>query len=117
MVVEGVARSLDPDFDMWSASEPVIAEWVTRHKGPVGVVEDAAEAMGSIGRLLTAIPVLADRAQRLARESEHLDDVPPGDRRDRDEAEIRRWLPRNAGAAVFWVIAGALIVIAITAIW
>ncbi|MCW5696056.1 MAG: 2-polyprenylphenol 6-hydroxylase [Bauldia sp.] len=117
MVVEGVARSLDPDFDMWSASEPVIAEWVARHKGPVGMVEDAVEAMGSIGRLLTAVPVLADRAQRLARESEHLDDLPPGDRRDAEDAERRRWLPRSASAAVFWVIAGALVVIAITAVW
>ena len=25
VVVEGVARTLDPDFDMWSASEPVVA--------------------------------------------------------------------------------------------
>src|SRR5207248_7500900 len=36
VVVEGVARSLDPDLDMWSTAEPVVREWIERHLGPVG---------------------------------------------------------------------------------
>src|SRR6185503_8721137 len=28
VVVEGVARTLDPHFDMWASAEPVVADWV-----------------------------------------------------------------------------------------
>ena len=34
VVVEGVCRTLDPDFDMWSTSEPVVADWIERFLGP-----------------------------------------------------------------------------------
>ena len=39
VVVEGVARSLDPKLDMWSTAEPVVREWMTRHLGPAGKLE------------------------------------------------------------------------------
>ena len=34
VVVEGVARSLDPKLDMWSTAEPVVREWMTRLSRP-----------------------------------------------------------------------------------
>ena len=34
VVVEGVARSLDPKLDMWTVAEPVVREWIERHLGP-----------------------------------------------------------------------------------
>ncbi len=40
VVVEGVARNLDPGFDMWRVSEPVIREWIERNLGPIGRIED-----------------------------------------------------------------------------
>ena len=42
VVVEGVARSLDPKLDMWSTAEPVVREWMTRHLGPAGKLEGAS---------------------------------------------------------------------------
>jgi len=30
VVVEGVARSLDPHFNMWKAAEPVVSEWIVQ---------------------------------------------------------------------------------------
>jgi ubiquinone biosynthesis protein len=66
VVVEGVARSLDPEFDMWSASEPVVAEWVERNLGPVGQMELVAEGAGALGRLAGELPRLAERAERLS---------------------------------------------------
>ena len=42
VVVEGVARSLDPKLDMWTTAEPVVREWIERHLGPAGRLEDAA---------------------------------------------------------------------------
>jgi ubiquinone biosynthesis protein len=34
VVVEGVARSLDPEFDIWEASRPLVETWMIAHMGP-----------------------------------------------------------------------------------
>jgi ubiquinone biosynthesis protein len=55
VLVEGVARTLDPDLDIWTVAEPVVGEWVRREAGPVGRLEDLAEhantAIEAAGRL------------------------------------------------------------------
>jgi ubiquinone biosynthesis protein len=58
VVVEGVARALDPRLDMWTVSEPVVREWMERHLGPVGRIEDAA--VGTAG-FLAGVPALMTR--------------------------------------------------------
>ena len=62
VVVEGVARSLDPRLDMWRVADPVVREWVERNPGAVGTVEQAAQGAGEIGRLLGTVPALLGRA-------------------------------------------------------
>ncbi len=114
VVVEGVARSLDPDFDMWKASEPVLAEWVERHLGPAGRLEDAAEGVGALGKLFTALPVLAERAERLSDDLAQMSEK--GLRLDaasiagigRSEARAGRW-----GRVALWVIAVTLVLLAV----
>ena len=44
VVVEGVARTLDPKLDMWSTSEPVVGAWIEQNLGPVGKLQDAGRA-------------------------------------------------------------------------
>jgi ubiquinone biosynthesis protein len=66
VVVEGVARALDPKLDMWSTSEPVVREWIERHLGPVGRLEGAADGVGEVGRFLGTAPGLLTRAARIA---------------------------------------------------
>jgi len=65
VVVEGVARSLDPKLDMWAVSEPVVREWIERNLGPVGKLEDVAEGAAEIGRFLGEVPALLSRAGTL----------------------------------------------------
>jgi ubiquinone biosynthesis protein len=65
VVVEGVARSLDPKLDMWSTAEPVVREWMTRYLGPVGKLEAATEAAGEIGRFAAGLPGLLRRSARI----------------------------------------------------
>src|SRR5581483_6632512 len=72
MVVEGVARSLDPRLDMWTTADPVVREWMTRNLGPVGKLEDAVEGAGEIGRFLGQVPSLLTRAGSLV---DQLDDI------------------------------------------
>jgi ubiquinone biosynthesis protein len=66
VVVEGVARGLDPKLDMWSTSEPVVREWMERNLGVVGRLEDAAGGTVEIGKFLGAVPGLLTHGRRLA---------------------------------------------------
>ena len=114
VVVEGVARSLDPDFDMWSASEPVLTEWVGRNLGPAGIMEDAVESLGSLTRLITRLPELGERAEQLSRELTELSEK--GVRLD--PASVEAFGRQNGtggfwGRAALWVIAAALVVVAL----
>jgi ubiquinone biosynthesis protein len=56
VTVEGVARRIDPDHDIWTASEPVVRRWIARELSPAAQVRSlAAEARGA----LTALSALA----------------------------------------------------------
>jgi ubiquinone biosynthesis protein len=70
VVVEGVARALDPKLDMWSTAEPVVSEWMLRHLGPAGRVEDAAGGLVEIGRFLAAAPTQLMRVARILEQLE-----------------------------------------------
>ncbi len=113
VVVEGVSRSLDPDFDMWRASEPVVRDWIERFLGPIGQIERVAEGMGAFGRLAAELPRLAERTERLSAEMDRM--TAHGLRLDpetvagigRSEARAARW-----GRVALWVIAIAAVVIA-----
>jgi ubiquinone biosynthesis protein len=118
VVVEGVARTLDPNFDMWAASEPVVADWIERYLGPAGQLELAAEGVGALGRLVTELPRLAERAERLSAEVDRMGDQ--GLRLDpetiagigRSEARAGRW-----GRVALWVIAGVAVVVGLRLVW
>jgi ubiquinone biosynthesis protein len=66
VVVEGVARALDPRLDIWTTAEPVAREWILRNLGPAGRIESAARGAGEIGHALARIPGLLQRALRIA---------------------------------------------------
>jgi ubiquinone biosynthesis protein len=111
VVVEGVARTLDPEFDMWSASEPVVRDWIERHLGPTGQLERAGEGLQAIGRLANELPRLAKRAERLSAEFDRMGEN--GIRLDpetiegigRAEAHAARW-----GRVALWVIAAVAVI-------
>jgi ubiquinone biosynthesis protein len=65
VVVEGVARSLDPKLDMWTTADPVVREWIERNLGPVGRLEDMAEGAGEVGRFAAQMPSLLTRGATL----------------------------------------------------
>jgi ubiquinone biosynthesis protein len=111
VVVEGVSRTLDPEFDMWAASEPVVREWIERHLGPAGQLELAADGVGALGRLVGELPRLAERAERLSAEFDRMGEK--GIRLDpetiveigRSEARAGRW-----GRVALWVIATVAVI-------
>ena len=112
VVAEGVARSLDPRLDMWSTAEPVVREWIERHLGPVGRIEDAAQELGSLGRLIGGAPALLSRA---AGTMERLDEqtrdglvLSPETVEAIGRAEARRWR---------WTTAALWLIAALIAVW
>ncbi len=68
VVVEGVARKLDPKFNMWKTSEPVVGEWIARKLGPVGKLQDAKDGINAVMRLLHQLPEFAERTENLSKE-------------------------------------------------
>ena len=56
VVVEGVARALDTEFDIWEASRPVVERWMLDNLGPEARLRDAAEGMTALGRLARDLP-------------------------------------------------------------
>ena len=59
VVVEGVARTLDPKLDIWRTSEPVVREWIERNLGPVGRIEEAAGSLSTLALAVSRLPDLA----------------------------------------------------------
>lgn len=68
VVVEGVARTLDPKFNMWRTAEPVVGDWIAQNLGPAGVLQDGRQGIEAGIRLLRQLPELAERSERLSRE-------------------------------------------------
>ncbi len=56
VVVEGVARKLDPQLNMWSTAEPVVSAWIAENLGPLGRLEDASRGLSSLAVLLANVP-------------------------------------------------------------
>jgi len=81
VVVEGVARSLDPHFNMWKTAEPVVGEWVTKNLGPAGFARDMAEGAKALTSFVRKTPELTIRfdaitegLRRMSVNGLHLDD-------------------------------------------
>lgn len=66
IVVEGVARSFDPQFDMWAVARPVLERWVRDHLGPRGFLRDTRLAIMTLARIGPRLPQLAERLVQLA---------------------------------------------------
>ena len=114
VVVEGVARSLDPHLNMWTTAAPVVEEWIARNLGPVGRLQQAGAGLGEVGHFVLDAPTLLTRAGRVVsqldeatRDGLHLS---PQTLEGIGRAEARRafW-----GNAALWVIAVTLLVIAL----
>jgi ubiquinone biosynthesis protein len=111
VVVEGVSRSLDPDFDMWSTSEPIVRDWIERYLGPAGRLAQVADGVGALGKLVSELPKLAERAERLSAEMDRMGAeglrLAPDTVADigRSEADASRW-----GRVALWVIAVVAVV-------
>jgi ubiquinone biosynthesis protein len=95
VVVEGVARSLDPEINMWQSARDVVERYIRSHVGPLATARDLANTARVLARFGPRLPALAERALLSAT----LDPSPPPKR------EIPPWGWAIIGAAI-----GAIVV-------
>jgi ubiquinone biosynthesis protein len=113
VVVEGVARTLDPAFNMWKTAEPVVGDWIRDNLGPRGLLTDARDGLYAVTALARQMPEFAKRTERLSREIDHM--AENGLRFDAETAQaIGKAEARHtrSGRLALWVIALTLIYIA-----
>jgi ubiquinone biosynthesis protein len=67
VVVEGVARTLNPNLNMWVSAEPVVRAWIERTLGPIGKLEEAGESVKAFGRLALQFPALVEEGRKALR--------------------------------------------------
>jgi ubiquinone biosynthesis protein len=101
VVVEGVARKLDPHLDMWATAEPVVGGWIAENLGPRGRIEDLSRSVSQLVRLAADAP---PRLERLSRLIEREADATPAEAPS--ESGRGRW-PATVRPAL-WIIAAAL---------
>jgi len=71
--VEGVARGLDPQHDMWTASRPIVERWVERELGADAVakraIDEAAMGFQAMRRLPQTLTMIEAAARKVATEA------------------------------------------------
>jgi ubiquinone biosynthesis protein len=118
VIVEGVARGLDPSLNMWVAAEPVAKAWLEANLGLAGRLRGAGEGAETLGRVFAELPRVLAQAERTA--LAFADTAKNGWRLDNDtvqrlakaERRGRRWQ-----TAALWVIALALAGMAAQSWW
>ncbi len=114
VIVEGVARGLDPALNLWTAAEPVAKTWIEENLGARGYLRKAGEGASSLARILSDLPDVLIETERaasglaeMARNGVKLDDATVA-AIARERARRERW-----GRVALWI--GALSLALLTA--
>ena len=91
VVVEGVARTLDPHMNIWQSARPVVERYIRESIGPEAFLRDISRTVRVLARFGPRLPQLTEAAL-----------INLG--RPRDPVVLR---PRPARAT--WFVAGALL--------
>ena len=61
VVIEGVARSLNPKLNMWDASKPVVEDYIRKHVGPIAVFKDTMKTIKILSNIPPQLPELLNK--------------------------------------------------------
>ncbi len=62
VVVEGVARKLDPDTNIWNISRPVLENWLKEIKDPINKASEVINEASEVLKRLPDLPIIMDKA-------------------------------------------------------
>jgi ubiquinone biosynthesis protein len=97
VVVEGVARGLDPNINIWQVAGPVVQDYISRNVGPLALARDLARTAQVLARFGPKLPRLME--DLLIR-----------------QAELPQPLPSRPVLPILWVLLGAAAALA-TGFW
>ncbi|WDR02108.1 AarF/UbiB family protein [Devosia algicola] len=100
VLVEGVARALDPDLNIWTTAEPVVGDWLRREEGPIGKIEDLQRTLEIVTDTARRVPDLVRQAETVMRDYHRQKRVTPA---------LAPWM----GTTLFW----GLMVLLVALIW
>jgi ubiquinone biosynthesis protein len=64
VVVEGVARKLNPDTNIWTTSKPVLENWLRETKDPLNTITDTLNNTSKVIEKLPEFPEIMDKANQ-----------------------------------------------------
>jgi ubiquinone biosynthesis protein len=89
VVVEGVARSLNPQINIWRVAQPVVEDYIRENVGPKALAGDLVKTARVLARFGPKLPQMAEAALLQS---------------NRPEPLPSRNLPRES---IAWFVAGA----------
>lgn len=113
VIAEGVARMLNPELNLWKASEPVVKDWLKEQLGPAAKLRKMSTSLRALDQFMDEMPqhltVLEKNMSGLARIA--------GKVQDMDERQFERFIERSSNQSIFektalWIIAISLGIIA-----
>jgi len=63
VVVEGVARRLDPNTNIWNVSKPILENWLKETKDPLNKISEKIENASEVLKRLPELPKIMDKAK------------------------------------------------------
>ncbi|TPW26092.1 2-polyprenylphenol 6-hydroxylase [Pararhizobium mangrovi] len=118
VVVEGVARTLNPRFNMWAAAEPVVGDWIRQNLGPARILHDTRDGLHALMRLVDSAPEILSRMDALSAEVEDI--IKNGVRFDNEAVKFlskAQATRRRVGEVALWILAGVALIAAVKFIW
>ena len=64
VVVEGVARKLNPDTNIWETSRPVLEKWLKETKDPITNLTESVKGTAEALKRMPELPELMDKANQ-----------------------------------------------------
>ena len=62
VVVEGVARKLYPEANIWNISKPILEDWIKKYKSPKSTIDKAINTSQEIIKRVPDLPNFIDKA-------------------------------------------------------
>lgn len=102
VVVEGVARTLNPNMNIWQVAKPVVEDYIKSNVGPKALVRDLTATARVLARFGPQLPEIAERM--LQNSTKAVEPPPPSNTTDR-----LVWFFAGAGAVAAGVILATLL--------
>jgi ubiquinone biosynthesis protein len=99
VVVEGVARSLDPEINIWRVARPVVEDYIKKNIGPMAAMRDLARMVQVLSRFGPRLPQLAEDALLAQANAK-----PPAQSGRLRECGVMAGLGAGAAIAILWVL-------------